>query len=238
MGLLGNDPRKFLRHNILTLNSKLDNPPESWMSPERTVLVELTDITGHWKNCRYVRNRNRKGLAALTPITKHTAWEKPARLYEIRPAAPGGNNAFPAYICRWDEDHVCTKTLGHDADVMFTGNMNGCTFGVGIAAADGTVRVGHANAASWGGGTEDNPEFTAQRQKQKGALTTEGAGAYFVDPDVYRANVNYASKDYEIIAVTVGLRINNKWEFYYQHQRTGGTRGNISYEKLGTTKIG
>ena len=58
--------------------------------------------------------------------------------------------------------------------------------------------MGHANAASWGAGTEDNPEFAAQRQKQKGALTTEGAGAYFVDPNVYRANENYASKDYAV----------------------------------------
>ena len=64
-----------------------------------------------------------------------------------------------------------------------------------------------------------------------------GAGAHFVDPDVYRANLNYASKDYEIIAVTVDLQINGKWDFYYQHQRTGSTKGNICYDTFGITKI-
>lgn len=239
MGLLGNDPRKFLRHNLLTLSTALENPPESMMSPQRTVLVKLIDRSDDWPTV--TRNRNRRGLAALVSTTNQTHWTKPASLYEVLPAAQGDQNAFPAYICRWSGDHVCTKTLGRHADVMFTGNMNGCTFGVGISAADGTVRVGHANAASLAGGTADNPDFTAQRQAQHSALSTRGAGNRIVDPNVYRANVSYSgvgSKDFEIIAVTVGIRIGGKWEFYYQHQRYGGTRGNFSYEKLGTTKIG
>jgi hypothetical protein len=76
---------------------------------------------------------------------------------------------------------------------------------------------------------------------QRDALSTRGAGAHIVNPDVYRANVTYSGvdrMDFEIIAVTVGIRIGGKWEFYYQHQRHGGTGGNFSYEKMGTTKIG
>jgi hypothetical protein len=239
MGLLGNDPRKFLRHNLLTLATALDDPPESTMSAQRTVMVTLNDITAQWPTV--TRNRNRKGLASLMPATSRTVWEAPTNLYEIAPAPPGAKNAFPAYICRWAGDSVCTKTLGHDADVMFTGNMNGCTFGVGIPTADGSVRVGHANAASSAGGTADNPDFSTQRQMQRDALTTRGTGVNIVNPDVYRSNVAYSgvgSKDFEIVAVTVGIRIANKWEFYYQHQRYGGTRGNFKYEKMGTTKIG
>jgi hypothetical protein len=239
LGLLGNDTRKFLRHNLLTLATALDDPPESTMSAQRTVMVTLTDITAEWP--RVTRNRNRQGLAALMPSTNRTVWERPASLFEVSPAAPGATNAFPAYICRWSGDSVCTKTLGHDADVMFTGNMNGCTFGIGMPANDGTVRVGHANAASFAGGTAANPDFTTQRQMQRDALSTRGVAANIVNPDVYRANVAYSgvgSNDFEIVAVTVGIRIGNKWEFYYQHQRHGGTRGDYRYEKMGTTKIG
>jgi hypothetical protein len=94
------------------------------------------------------------------PITSSTVWETPTNLYEVSDATNGASNAFPAYICPWSEDSVCTMTLGHDADIMFTGNMNDCTFGAGIPASDGTVRVGHANAASFATGTKDNPDFT------------------------------------------------------------------------------
>ncbi len=239
MGLLGNDPRRFLRHNLLTLATAMENPSVNKMSPQGTVMVTLTDITNQWSTV--TRNRNRKGLAALMPITSSTVWETPTNLYEVSDATNGASNAFPAYICPWSEDSVCTMTLGHNADVMFTGNMNGCTFGAGIPANDGTVRVGHANAASFATGTKDNPDFTTQRQMQRDALSTRGAGANIVNPDVYRANVTYSGvdrMDFEIIAVTVGIRIGGKWEFYYQHQRYGGTAGNFSYEKMGTTKIG
>ena len=238
MGLLGKDPRKFVRHNLLTLATALDNPPEAMMSAKRTVMVALVDKTGDWPTVS--RNRNRRGFGALSAVTNQTAWTKPASLYEISPAAPGDANTFPAYICRWQGDSVCTKTLGHDADVMFTGNMNGCTFGVGMPAGDGSVRVGHANAARQAEGTADNPDFTTQRQAQYNALASRGAGASIVDPNAYRANVTYSGKgsnDFEIVAVTVGIRIGGKWEFYYQHQRFGGTQNNYSYEKIGTTKI-
>jgi hypothetical protein len=70
-------PRKFLRHNLLTLATALDNPPGSMMSPQGTVMVTLADITNQWPTV--TRNRNRKGLAALMPITSRTVWETPTK---------------------------------------------------------------------------------------------------------------------------------------------------------------
>jgi hypothetical protein len=97
MGLLGNDPRKFLRHNLLTLATAMENPSVNKMSPQGTVMVTLTDITNQWSTV--TRNRNRKGLAALMPITSSTVWETPTNLYEVSDATNGASNAFPAYIC-------------------------------------------------------------------------------------------------------------------------------------------
>ena len=78
-------------------------------------------------------------------------------------------------------------------------------------------------------------------QAQANALTRKGAGAHIVDPNLYRTNVQYSglgSKDFETVAVTIGIRVKGAWEFYYQHQQYGGTRGNFSYEKMSTTKLG
>src|SRR5262245_24305641 len=140
----GNDPVKFLRKNLLTLHSSLDDPPAQLIRDDKTILVKLEDYTRCWKTA--IRHRRRKGLAALVSKSNQKWWTKPTAVLAVLPAQDGDAGAFPAYICPFRYNTLCVRTLGTDAVVMFTGDMDGCTFGVGMPNANGGVRVGHANA--------------------------------------------------------------------------------------------
>jgi hypothetical protein len=229
----GKDPLKFLRNNLLTLNGSLDDPPLPLIRGDGTILVKAVDYTQYWTTA--FRHRRRKGLATLVPKSNKKWWTKPSAVMAILPANDDDDDAFPAYICPFRFDTLCVRTLGADADVMFTGDMDGCTFGIGIPNRDGGVRVGHANAIgqSTGDGKSDS-DYDVQRQVQRGALGQYGAGSKLVDPSNYRTTVNRThtvktKRGPQVVtdvmgtkAITVGLRINNVWEFYYQHQVVDG----------------
>lgn len=229
MPTLGSDPKAFIRHNLLTLDSSLDNPAPALVRPDGTVLVTLQDVTGQYTTVK--RNRNRKGLARLVPKTCETWWTKPASVYKVVPGQQGDPDSFAAYICPYQDNNTHTKMLGNDANVMFTGDMDGCTFGVGIPNANGDVLVGHSNAQNQAQGTQFNPDFAPQRAAQLGNLQNQNVAQMVVDPDVYRDN---ATQGREFKAVTVGLRVGNTWEFYYQHQEVDGMDWR---EKVATSKL-
>jgi len=153
-------------------------------------------------------------------------------IYEVTPANIGDVGAFAAYICPYEDNAVHAKYLGSAADFMFTGDMDGCTFGIGIPNGGGGVRVAHANERNMVGGSQWAPNFAPQRVAQTLDLQRVGASQHTLQPRTYRDN---APRGSEFKAVTIGLRIGNKWEFYYQHQHMDGT----DYRnKLATTKIG
>jgi hypothetical protein len=52
-----------------------------------------------------------------------------------------------AYWCPYANDHTYSITVAGAANFMFTATMDGCSFGVGIEAVDGAVRVAHANVS-------------------------------------------------------------------------------------------
>lgn len=56
-----------------------------------------------------------------------------------------GSDTFTAYWCPYEDEKAMSVTLSDKADLMFTANMTGCSFGVGIKGSDGSVRVAHAN---------------------------------------------------------------------------------------------
>ena len=224
MPTMGTNPLEFLRHNLLMLHPSLDNPHRAWLRDDGTVLVRLIDATDGFG--KVIRNRNRKGLASMVPRTCRRWWTKAAKIYSVMPAKEG--DVFPAYICPYADNETHTKMLGDDADVMFTGDMDGCTFGVGIPNPDGGVLVGHANAQKDANADLGDPT-AAQRQSQKDSLA-KGGIVRLVDPDDYRLpevsvpNPNRPGKWLcrEFKAITIGLRINDSWEFYYQHQLVDG----------------
>jgi hypothetical protein len=224
MPTMGTNPLDFIRHNLFMLHPSLDNPHRAWLRDDGTVIVRLIDVTDSFGNV--IRSRNRKGLASMVPRACQRWWTKAAKIYSVMPAKEG--DVFPAYICPYADNETHTKMLGGDADVMFTGDMDGCTFGVGIPNRDGGVLVGHANAQKDAELDLDDPT-AAQRQSQKDSLAKKGIGR-LVDPDDYRLpevvvpNPNKRGKwlRREFKAITIGLRINANWEFYYQHQLVDG----------------
>jgi hypothetical protein len=230
MRAFGKDPVAFIRHNLLTLDSQLDDPAPSLLFRDGTVRVKLMDITSTY--IAVSRNRNRKGLAKLIPVTQSNSWKKAACIYRVVPAGPFDNDAFAAYICPYVDKSTKTKVLGADADVMFTGDMDGCSFGIGMPTPQGAVRVGHANALHKATGTQFNPNFWPQREAQRKELVKNGVAEAIVDPNRYRDN---APAGWERKAITIGLRIGGGWRFYYQHQQTDGPGGDR--EKLATIEI-
>ncbi len=230
MPALGDDPEAFIRHNLLTLDSRLDDPPQAMLFRDGTVRVKLVDITDSYQTV--IRNRNRRGLARLMPITKTNWWKRAARIYRVEPAGPFDDDAFAAYICPYADNAMNSKVLGADADVMFTGDMDGCSFGIGMPTPQGAVRVGHSNAQNQATGTQFNPDFAPQRAAQLNDLVGSNVAQAVVDPDIYRENAPLGS---ERKAVTIGLRIHGRWRFYYQHQQTDGPGGDR--EKLATIRI-
>src|SRR5262245_25012528 len=128
MPTMGADPLKFIRLNVFALHATLDNPPLGWVRKDGTVLVKLVDATAEFG--KVIRNRTRTGLAAKVPRACQRWWTKPAKMYVVMPVKEGYED-FPAYICPYADNATHCKMLGGDADVMFTGDMDGCTFGVG-----------------------------------------------------------------------------------------------------------
>ena len=109
------------------------------------------------------------------------------------------SKALKAYICDYTAGGIEYCRLGSAANFCFTITMNGCTFGVGQTASDGTVIVTHANK---GGKTIDQQQQT---------FTTHGTkDVSMMEPALYRRagrNMN---------ATTFGIRVNGKWKFYFQ----------------------
>lgn len=109
------------------------------------------------------------------------------------------SEALHAYICNYTAGNVEYCRLGTAANLCFTITMNGCTFGVGQPAPDGTLLVTHANT---GGKT------TPQQEQTFGAHGTKQVS--MLEPALYRragSNMN---------ATTFGIRTKGKWKFYFQ----------------------
>src|SRR5262249_48085416 len=135
-------------------------------------------------------------------------------------AAWNDPDGFAAYICPYADNSVQFKTLGSDADYMFTGDMDGCSFGVGMPNSMGDVLVGHSNAQNQATGSNFSPNYGPQRTAQRQDLVGGGTGQSMLEPAAYRDNPPQGT---EFKAVTIGLRISNAWEFWYQHQNVDGT---------------
>lgn len=109
--------------------------------------------------------------------------------------------------------------------------MNGCTFGIGSKAPDGTVLVSHANAKGLTSGIIQEAEKKSGRPltlENKSAIQAEYqstmiASTYsvkgfngsigFMSPGSYRI-------DDKTNATTVGYKNNGDWDFCFQSRRT------------------
>ena len=122
-------------------------------------------------------------------------------VFYLRNNGTGPADAVRSYICNYVPNQVRSTPLGTGGDYCFTTTMNGCTFGVGRAAPDGSVRVSHANT---GGDT------AAQRNQ---TWTEHGNhNVSMLEPALYRRLGNGMNLN----ITTFGIRSGRAWKFYFQ----------------------
>ena len=209
------DPVSFIRHNLLKVDGFCNDPPQNAYQPDGTVLLTLDDVTNDFGGV--TRKRNRKGFAKLRNwITGETQY-KATRLYLVRLARNGDAETFSAYICPYRTDASLSTHLGNAARLMFTAEMTGCSFGVGIPNAQG-VLVMHSNESALA--TQDSTAPQVQGQLQQ--LQNANANARMLQPGQYR-QVGDGGMDTR--ATTMGIRVNTDWQFWYQNFNYGAGMG-------------
>ena len=87
-------------------------------------------------------------------------------IWQVTKARDAGDAYFRSYIADYEQGTTRFTTLGvnQHAEFCFTVNMNGCTFGLGMQAGDGTRIVSHGNAANTGAHNNIEDPYAASRQ--------------------------------------------------------------------------
>ncbi|WP_313170766.1 hypothetical protein [Massilia oculi] len=142
-----------------------------------------------------------------------------------RPAG-GGNpdGVFEAYWCPYKEDSLQSTTVSNGANIMLTAPMNGCSFGAGPAAPDGSRYVAHINMKS-------QPNAW---NKQDAILRGSRAGVMMVSPHMYMGG----DRD-PVHVITFGVRdpSTRQWRFYYQLTKTGYQGGTLTKHLIGVFPV-
>jgi hypothetical protein len=121
-----------------------------------------------------------------------------------KPCVPGPAT-FQAYWCPFKGNDCKLAHLGGAASYMFTAKMDGCTFAIGTAGADGSRVVAHANLGGKG---------LDQLDQIKGKAEFQGdAGMRYLGPAAYR----YSQGTMGTEATTFGIRLaSGQWKFFSQ----------------------
>ncbi len=150
-------------------------------------------------------------VATLADRDFHRAVNKKGRemaVYEVRQAGPNDRDGvFMGYWCPYENQKTRYTTLTRLADYMFTATMDGCSFGIGSVASDGTQIVSHSNKNQY-----ETPDSKAEMiSRQKGSLRRLlGPKAKVFEPGGYRS----IGKTAGVSALTFGVRSNGRWKFY------------------------
>ena len=130
-------------------------------------------------------------------------------------------DSIAAYWCPYQPDGMYYTVLGDACDWMFTATMDGCSFGVGHAAPDGSVIVGHANSAGLDQQGDKSAMIDDQRQHLEGLLGMDGTT--ILDPSGYRSRkTGWFSKAWDVSSTTFGVRVSGEWQFYTHRFLDGG----------------
>ena len=132
-------------------------------------------------------------------------------VYALRSNGAGVADSVRAYVCNYTAGDVESVVLGSLADYCFTTNLNGCSFGVGPMAPNGTRRVSHANT---GGATTQQRTQTWTEHHVAANSTTIS----MLEPAEYRRLGGGAS----LQATVFGIRTGRQWRFYYQSYTAAG----------------
>jgi hypothetical protein len=155
-------------------------------------------------------------------------------LWQVVKAQPG-ETYFRSYIADYEQGRTTYTTLGSNehAEFCFTANMNGCTFGHGMQAPDGTLVVSHGNAANTGAIQNFDSGSMTNIQRQSTALQTaiqytrakqgHGVGGQVFEPEHYRIGQRQS--------VTFGYRPRGSgaWQFHFVAYIRGAGGAYTSY---------
>ncbi len=217
-------PHAFVRHNLLQLNGTLGIPTPTQLQSNGTVLLKLEDYTAYY---HVTRVRNRKGIRKLLNYINNTVQIKVTNFYVVSAANVGDQDTFSAYICPYADNQSHSIQLGNASNLMFTAEMTGCSFGVGIPGPHGDVLVTHSNEKDLATPTSTAPQEQGQLQQ----LQNLGTDFKMLQPSSYREFD--AANDIDFRATTVGIRSGGKWEFWYQnYNATAGDRSVASVTRI------
>lgn len=156
--------------------------------------------------------------------------------------APNDEPYFRSYIADYVQGQTTFTTLGSNeyAEFCFTANMNGCTFGLGMQAQDGTLIVSHGNAANTG--VDQNFDSAMMGQRASVALQTaiqynrakegHGIGGQVFEPEHYR----FGGRN----SVTFGYRQRGTggWSWYFiSYLRAQGIYTSFGVQPMVTNAI-
>ena len=145
-------------------------------------------------------------------------------VFDLVPAAHArlfdrGAESMRVYWCKFGTGETFSVILGTAAEFMFTTKMDGCTFGIGSEAPDGTVLVCHANRTG--------VNAIARAAQMESVTETLGTVTATVSPVNYRDQVTPGRiwgewRESIRSATTIGQRINGHWVFYAQVYKNVG----------------
>jgi hypothetical protein len=193
------------------------------MRPDELLALMRGNVvkTGLLKNTK-VYGRTEKLQITEDAYATATYHDTACKVYNLKQAATGG---FDAYVCDYGRNQINYQVLGNEADFCFTITMNGCTFGVGTPASDGSLLVSHGNLAELEGHRLDPVGNQAERQLAVGHQL-HGEGASYLTPDMYRGD--------KANVTMFGIRVSGAWKFYYQRYAAAGGG---TFKLLGLTEL-
>ncbi len=156
--------------------------------------------------------------------------------------APGAANHIEdrqVQWCGYAQDQILYSVLpgAGGPDIMLTPTMDGCSFGIGHSAGDGSTIVTHANKASAQTAVNTTAEMQGAQQKAiKAFYKTQQEGLkYVLKPDDYRWAMDNGQLRTVGMASTYGVRNNAHWRFY-EHAYTDNM-GTYQYIGNGPRRI-
>jgi hypothetical protein len=146
-------------------------------------------------------------------------------VYFARPASGGDpEGLMEIYWCPYEDNSMKSIMVGNEANIMLTAPMNGCSFGVGAAADDGSRYVAHINMKS------QNNAWN----KQDAILKGSRMGNVIVSPHMYMGEDKSP-----VLVTTFGVRTpkTREWNFYYQLSKTGISGGSMTRTLVGVFPV-
>ena len=195
---LVNDPLGFMDENILVVKWEGDqsNPIDRSHHSVQLYTLPLTKARGYRRNWRH------------SPLDVYFMAPTGALLSATAVADP---HPFDVFFCPFHVDSTLGSVLTNAARLMFTTQMDGCSFGVGSKASTGERLVFHANAQT---GNDTSAAMTsAQDRALRAAFLSQGTHIHgILGPVDYRPS----HKNTEYAATTFGIRNGNNWTFHTQ----------------------